>query len=369
MKPTSITFCLLLTTVFYTAKAQTIEEQMTKAHPSCRDVFQNAVDVLPKLYRKNAFDSMHAALQIWSAACGETREIQYTRLLLSIQENNFKLDSTHQHIVELLEIYSRDFAYYKSNSFVYDFPQKAFYTFTSVWAKLLLESKKLDDNELLICGVFKGDIPYPEKQISNHAATYSQLYPLIKQRQLEERKRFRATRAFLVGLWMPKKDLYLLGSHPSIGIAFGGRNSNQELDFTMQFRFGKSANPYTFMRNNTLYESTHYFGGYIGIDYTYYFLTRQHGDLGILTGIGFDGFDVTNSNDNKALSPTSTNSLNANGGLKYNWFISPSFCLGLQGRYNLINYCNTGGTSLRGNAFSIDFIIGGNSRPPSRRFY
>jgi hypothetical protein len=78
--------------------------------------------------------------------------------------------------------------------------------------------------------------------------------------------------------------------------------------------------------------------------------------------MGYDGFDVfTSEADIQNLKPNSIGSFNANGGLKFNFYVNPTLYFGLQGRYNWINYNNKGGTSLNGNAFSIDFIIGGNS--------
>jgi hypothetical protein len=107
-----------------------------------------------------------------------------------------------------------------------------------------------------------------------------------------------------------------------------------------------------------VYQSNHYFGGCIGLDYTWYLLSTSKNDLGLFTGIGFDGFDVANSTDKK-LSPSSINAFNAYGGLRYNFYLNPTLYIGVQGRYNVINYCNGGGSSLQGNALSIDLIFGG----------
>ena len=116
--------------------------------------------------------------------------------------------------------------------------------------------------------------------------------------------------------------------------------------------------------NSVLYESSHFFGGYIGMDYSRYLVSRQKFDFCVLTGVGFDGFDLFNSNNNnnQHLRPLSIGSFNANAGLKYNFFISPTFYIGLQGCYNWMNYNNTGGTGFSGNAISFDVIFGGNAR-------
>lgn len=364
MKPAVLYPFIFLTGFFMNAKAQSIQEQMTKARPSCYDVFGNAVVVLPKLYRQQAFDSMHTAVQIWEDACGSSQQVRCTKLLLALQEGTFHVDSLDSDVIDLLENYALSFSFYKTNSAQYYVTEKAFYSLSSIWAKFLVQQKTLDDNEKFICAVFTGEITAPSKQIKNNAEKYPELGKQLQHNRDALRKGPRVNSAFILGIWMPKGDLTILGNHPSIGFQFGARDNHHQLDFTMQFRFIKSANTYFFKRNNLLYESSHYFGGYIGIDYTYYFVSKRQYDLGLLTGIGFDGFDVASGQHNQQQRPLSINSFNANGGIKYNWFVSPGFYLGLQGRYNLVNYCNSGATSLQGNAFSIDFIIGGNGKKP-----
>ncbi|MDB5276691.1 MAG: hypothetical protein JWR61_1646 [Ferruginibacter sp.] len=357
MKP--LLFCLLvLPCLFNNAKAQTIEEQLKKTHPTCNDVFLNAVEIFPTLYRQKAFDSMHTAINIWKDACGDNDKITCTSLLLSIQQTTFKKDSLSAFTISVLENYARSFSFYKRYTSPYYKNEAAFYKFISIWAKLLMAERRLDGSEKFICSVFTGDITDPATEIKHHAEEYPELAALVQQKEKEQRKRSRVNGAFLIGTWVPNGDLKIIGNHPAIGFQWGTRKDKQEIDFTMQFRFIKSANPYLIKRNNTMYQSDHFFGGYIGFDYTCYLLSNQKNDLGVMAGIGFDGFDVSKSND-QSLRPLSINAFNANGGLRYNFYVTPTFYLGLQGRYNVVNYCNSGGSSLQGNAFSIDLIIGG----------
>ena len=58
------------------------------------------------------------------------------------------------------------------------------------------------------------------------------------------------------------------------------------------------------------------------------------------------------------LKPLSINSFNFNTGLRFNYFFNARGFIGLQSRYNFINYGNKGGTSLRGDAISIDLLFG-----------
>ena len=117
----------------------------------------------------------------------------------------------------------------------------------------------------------------------------------------------------------------------------GARNQRHQIDFTFQFRFLKSVNSYTVKRDGEEITLNNYFGGYIGLDYNYYFISTQKTDFGIVAGMGYDGFDISGSdyyNDyyyNDYLRPLTIGSFNANGGLRFNYYLSPDFYIGLQG--------------------------------------
>ena len=186
------------------ANAQSMEEQMTRRHPSCNDVFLNAVNILPKLYRQNAFDSMYSALQIWKRACGNSQEVQSVSLLLAMQQNSFTaalLDSTS---IDLLNNYANYFVIYQRNTALLFKGQTEFYKLCSIWAKLLMEQKTLDDNERFICGVFTGSIIDPLNEIKTHPEKYPQLAELLKHKDAALRNGYRSNLAFLAGIWMPK---------------------------------------------------------------------------------------------------------------------------------------------------------------------
>ena len=342
-------------------QAQSIQEQMTQRHPTCSDVFLNAMNIIPELYRHKFFDSLHTALAVWKKSCGDIPEVGCTALLLSIEESTFderKMDSS---TVDLLVNYSYSFRHRNMRNIPEG--ERAFFTFISTWARLLPKEKHLDNNERFICQVLTGEIDNPVKEIRNNTVTYPSFARILHENETAQRTGFRTNYAFLGGVWIPMGDLSLLGNHPSFGFQFGARDNRNQLDITLQFRFSKAANTYTVKRNNGYYDLNNYFGGYIGLDYAYYLVNKLNFDLGLLGGMGYDGFDITSSNYNDDdMKPLSIGSFNANAGFKLNYYLTTSFYFGLQARYNFINYINHGGTSMAGDAFSIDLIIGGNKK-------
>lgn len=341
--------------------AQSLEERMNQKNPTCSDVFLNAMNIMPQLYRHQLFDSLHTALAVWRKSCGDIPEVGCTELLLSIEESTFDERRMDSSTVDLLVNYSYSLHHSKMRGIPRE--ETSFFTLISSWATLLLKEKHLNDSEKFICRVFAGDIDNPVKEIRKNTMMYPAFAQTLRANETAQRTGFRTNYAFLGGIWIPMGDLSVLGDHPSLGFQFGGRDNSNQLDFTLQIRFLNSANTYTIQRNNGYYDLTNYFGGYVGVDYTRYFVNKLNFDLGLFGGMGYDGFDLTNSKENyDELKPLSIGSFNANAGFKLNYYLTSTFYVGLQARYNLINYVNHGGTSMAGDAFSIDLIIGGNKK-------
>jgi hypothetical protein len=162
------------------------------------------------------------------------------------------------------------------------------------------------------------------------------------------------------GFWIPTEKLKLLGAHPSLGCQVGYHHNVNDLALTIQFKFIEAAHPYTVLRNGRLYDLTHFFGGYIGVDYTRFIISDKSFQLGVVAGAGYDGFDISSGEGEEYLKPLSIGSLNVNTGLRFNFFYTARKFIGIQGRYNMINYKNEGGSTLTGDAITIDLIFGFN---------
>ena len=365
MKPRPITALLILQFVALYASAQSVEQEMNKSRPSCFDMLQNASDLLPKLYRKKSFDSMHYAIEIWKKQCKRVPEIKYTEILLSISERKFSVKQSFDssNIQVLTEYASTLAACNRYRGMSAEFVN--YYKFSSTWAKLLLETEPLDSNERFVCKVFAGDIINPEKEINQNRANYLVFNDLLKQDFAIERSSPKSNLAFTAGVWIPRGNLSVVNPHPTLGMQIGARSKRHEIDLGLYLKFANTANYYV-KRSDSLYQRNYFLGGYIGLDYTYYFVSSPRFDIGWVAGVGYDGFDIaakaTQNNDTHYLDPVSISSLNLNTGARINFYFTRSFYIGLQTRYNAVNYCNTGGTDLGGGAFSIDIIFGSNTK-------
>jgi hypothetical protein len=161
----------------------------------------------------------------------------------------------------------------------------------------------------------------------------------------------------LAGWWFPRGNLEVLGNHPYLGMQGGMRRFQHEFDLELDIRFGKSQSEYKVYRDGQFYYSRDFLGGYLGMDYKYYFLINPREEAGVLAGIGYDGFSL--NRDSIPSGPYEIGSLNLNGGFRFNIYSRSGTYLGFQARYNFISYKNKGGTSFSGNAISVTIYVGG----------
>jgi hypothetical protein len=271
--------CLIVFLCFYfLCPAQSVQEEMTKRQPECRDVLINASNVLSKLYAEKAFDSIRVTLNIMEEFCSEQfPEVFYITTLLDIQQSSFSLNafSTTGRFDTLLQAYSFTLKTltnngYPINKYQYHFysPQeKSFYTLVQTWASDLLTKQHLTSSEFFICNTLAGNFKHPHAVLKTGKAQYPELYALLQKNYAHEMSQTNGVLTFMSGIWLPTGKLKIMGTHPSLGFQMGGRGKSNEFDLTLQFRFVNAPGNYYVSRNDSLYTLIHFFGGYIGIDY------------------------------------------------------------------------------------------------------
>ncbi|MDP4150377.1 MAG: hypothetical protein Q8943_13255 [Bacteroidota bacterium] len=168
--------------------------------------------------------------------------------------------------------------------------------------------------------------------------------------------------SFTAGAWFPQSNLGVLGVHPAIGVTGAYRNAIHEIDLELSFRFIRTPGDYLVERGDSLYSLHYYLGGHIGLGYTRYVFFSRRWEFGPHIGIGYDGFDIANddgSGNYDYLSPIEINSFDYNLGMRFHFYFKDGTFLGLVPKYHFLHYANQGGSSLFGNAFSVDLQIGG----------
>lgn len=170
------------------------------------------------------------------------------------------------------------------------------------------------------------------------------------------------TAALTGGAWVPQGNAKVLGVHPQFGMLIGARGKRNEVDLVFNARVMRTPGEYTVLRGGNLYKRRTFNGGYIGLNYTHYFITNNNFDAGFSAGAGYDAIGIMNEENkspaNDFMKPFDIASINVNGGFRANLHLSNHKFLGFEVKYNYLNYRNHGGTAFDGNAFTATILFG-----------
>lgn len=333
-------------------------------------LYEEEATAFPRLYEQKDFDSISWYLQQrWQGNVTEP-DLLCQAILLAMQRNLFSLteftdqDAFTPRFIGQLRAYADTRAYAEkgnSSACFHAHPgfdavniNKAYFAAMALWAADLLQTRRPDSVETFLCHVFTGDIRYPDRQLWEGDPGL----PVARSQSVSHK--VSGVLTIGAGTWFPSGHLFHLGDHPEIDFGLGGRGKKNEFDIDWALRFVNTQQPYTIVRNDTPW-SRHYFtGGYFGLDYTRYIISRYRFEAGPTAGIGIDFIDVADDDDNNdsGLSPTEIHSFNYNLGIRFNYYTHRNVFLDLTARYHFLNYNNPGGSPFDGNAFTIDLQIG-----------
>jgi len=370
----------LIVTIFFIpaiAKSQTDITNLLKAKaPTCEDIAYNSTLLIMKYYENQNLDSAKIILNYWRDMCGLSEPIIRTQILFSIEDNTFDESLYDIRIIDYVFSYidrietSQPELLYYNNKFYFGFVPigRIYDNFTKELAFKLIDKQPYNSLKLFYCRFYANQIIYPIKEIRDNPI-YNETK--IKQLYLNEVNKYLDLPDYNVnlyaGVWMPTGNAKLLGNHPFVGFQTGVRFKKMTYNLNMGIKFLNSENEYQFQIDGIIDTSTYFFGGYLGADIERAIIKTERYQFDLLSGIAYDGFNVINSDTNDDNPDNdisrSLNSLNINFGLGYKHYFNRNGYIGVQGRYNFVNYNNSGGTDLSGNTITITFLFGGFSNP------
>jgi len=338
----------------------------------CETIAYNSTNLIMYFYSVKDYDSVEIILNNWQSSCGISEPIVRTRILFSIIENNFNESLYDSTIVDYVLNYLKrmDTAstadlYYNYQYYFGFVPIREEYDyFTQCVADSLLQLVFYNPMELFFSELYANVLADPVKEIQtdtiyNNTEFKSYYYKRVDKYRFKPELNIN----FFTGIWIPFDNAALLGNHPVLGFQLGAHFQKMTYNFTLAFRILKSKNEYTILRNGNIETTDNFFGGYIGVDVEREILKFRKNEFDILAGIGYDGFTsvITNTEDNNPDNDVgnSISSVNTNFGLGYRYYLTNKRYIGLQGKYNFVNYVNTGGTNLSGDNITISLFYGG----------
>jgi hypothetical protein len=366
---TCVFLILLLTNGFSQSKPDTLIEEEA---PDCEIIAYNATNLIMYFYAIQDYDSLEIILNDWESTCGISEPILRTRILLSILSNTFNESIYDSTIVDHILNYMMRMDTTVNEDFYYDYQEYFGYVpirgpydyFTQCLADTLLQFSFYNPVELLFSEFYANILIDPVKEIQVNADYENTDLRSYYHRRVEKylsKPDFNIN--FFTGIWIPFDNAALLGNHPVIGMQGGIRSQKMTYNLTLAFKFIKSKNEYTILREGNLETTTNFFGGYIGADLEREMVRLRKSQIDLLAGIGYDGWDAVkvnteDDNPDNDLSH-SISSLNINFGVGYRHYLRNKTYLALQGKYNFVNYNNQGGTNFSGNTLTFSLLVGG----------
>lgn len=365
----SILIILFSISAFAQSDADTLIEDETI---DCETIAQISTSWIMYFYAIEEYDSAAIVLDNWQDACGLSEPILRTRILFAIRNNAYSEEMYDSTIVDFVlnymmridttspaDLYTdyQDYFGYVPFRSEYDY-------FTQSIADELLQHVFYNPAELLFSEFYANVLPDPVKAIQRDTTyTNTALRSYYYQRVDKYLKQPDYHLSLYSGIWIPYGNASLLGNHPILGVQFGISAKKMTYNLSFDLKFIKSKNEYAVLRNGNMDTTTNFSGLYIGADLEREIFTFGKNKISLLGGIGYDGFDAvkvdTEDNDPDNDVSHMISSLNTNFGLGYRHFFAHKTYVGLQGKYNIVNYSNQGGTNFSGNCLTISLSVGG----------
>lgn len=359
----TISFFVLFVFLFFQLQAQKIDVDrlMSRHIPNCEDITLNCMLLVPAYYNHNQTDTLNALLDYWETNCHISEPLLRIKILLAIKNNVFSESLYPCSVLDFIDQYRSDVSYLGSsrNNWYHVAGTIGFYNFTRKLAGEL-KSKPLSPLESFFADLYSDNFNgiFLRLKGKEFAGTLLQHCYLSTIRECDRKSE--GHWALYVGAWYPFDNLNLVGIHPVIGGKLGIKYRRLILDLSVNIKFVNSANSYQVFKNDSLWDTRYFFGAYIGIDAGFEVLRHKKHEIDLIGGLGYEGFDALknqNSNSSDKVS-VSLSSLNLNFGLGYRFYLSSTTYIGLQGRYNFVNFLNHKGTNLSGNTMEFYILIG-----------
>jgi len=377
-------------------KDDVVEKMMTHRILTCEDIFYNSMLLIPRLYAENKVDSIKLVLSYSKRNCKISQAYVAMELLLAIEDRTFNetIKYTYRNDPQK-PISSRppyyDSAYYDTYilSFLETFGE--FCTIDTVPElynhfeyEAYTNYTRFIKNTAQKLTAIKGLSPSEQYLLKYYAHPDSTSFHILNdtiyngtglQMAYQERTAIGGVDfGISTGIWSPTGNLSRLGNHPTFGCYIGGRDKGFVGLMNFMIGFTKSPNTYEIMQDDTLFTTNHFEQYYIGYDVAQSIAYNKRHDLAILGGIGYDAIvgltRSRNGNYDANLKPKVMKTLNLNFGIGYKLFLTHKVAettihrsyLGINAKYNIVNYKNSFGTNMSGNTFTITLSYGGLSK-------
>ena len=339
-----------------------VESLMTRQKFSCNHIFDNVSRLIPEFYEKGSKDTLQAIMAYWEDKCGVSEVFMRCKIIFSIDDGSFSDSLYNNNILRLLRKYQHSIKH--GGSYYYDYQRfDNFYSdhlneFTVRLSKTLLETKELSSVERFFLRIYANDVDQTLYQMLDLDELDE---TRIKELYLQEKKSGYLHSAWMLGIWLPQGHLHILGVHPYLGYRLGRKYPRLTVDLSVGAKFVNSSNTYQVYERDMIWNTNYFLGWYAGVDAGYELFRLWNNSIDLIGGIAWDGIKTLNEKSEVCKNEMITknlHSLNLNIGLGYKFHFKNRRYLGIDVKYNFVNFKNPHGTNLGGNTYTVNLIVG-----------
>jgi len=364
MKNVLFLFAFLIS---FSVIAQTnIDKELLSQTPNCENVAYNSSRLIDQYFAKKNYDSIGVVSSRWEEFCGLTEPLFRLKVLQQIQNKAFneewinkeyllnfvflyqdRLDySKEQNAKQIYERYKISFGYISLNS--------QFDDLTVVWANSLLENSDLNPIERAFCLLYSNQSDAFWQILKDQKALGTKLQDVYTELVRKTNKKPETNLGLISGVFLPNGNLaQVIGAKALFGLQAGMKINKLQYDLTIIFKAGSPKQEYEVLYNNEITKTDAFSSGYIGLDLAYQLSNNFKHEFDAIGGIGYDYMFAVLADTEKNTEPLKFNSLNLNAGIGYRFYLKRMSYLGIQAKYNIIDFNNIQGTDLSGNYVSL----------------
>jgi hypothetical protein len=350
--------------IVFQANAQQTEGLEERVHnPTCPNIMFNSTRLLPVYFSRNQPDTIQHILQYWQDECGLSEPLVRARLLFSIWGDSLNEQSYDDDIINYLLLYMKN--HRESSRTDHYIPSDpiadSFGIFTEYFAREILRRKPCTPVDSFFTGFYANIESHPFSPLKDSTFNGTFLQYAYKNEVKKFRERPDGHLAFLAGGWIPVGEVSVLGPHPLLGLQGGYKLHHMFFNASIYFKFLDAPDTFRVEYQDSAWLTKHVFGSFFGIDVGYQLFRKNQHELYLTAGLAYDGLELLNvdntpDNPNDQKITRNIGSMNINTGLSYRYYTSRKSFVGVEARFNFVDYVNKGGTDLAGNTITIALV-------------
>lgn len=316
----------------------------------CTDLNGFAYREIPRYVLSDRPDLLYELVLYWESRCLATEPVFRMRVLGSIWDADFDEGQYEDEVIDrLIERYDPPV---KSR---HPDPRKKFDDFTVIFADQLLPHVPRGGVEEFFCLYYAGKTAAAWALLESEALEDTWLrYYYDEEMAVLTRSDAIPTFEITGGFWRPQGNVAFVGDKPTAGLMGGVRWPHWLLRISLEWRIGRSDEPYFVNKDNIRGWSNRFNATLIGAEFGRILVATERSNLDLFVGVGGDV--VKPFKDEEVF----LGALNLNVGLGYRWFLgrNGSWILGVDVRREWIGERNEATKSMSGGAWSIRFSMG-----------